>query len=116
VTATLFTDDNSAPSSGSFKLRIINASPDFGHLDAYVTAPGAGISGSPSVGNLAFQAASTYLSFPAGNYEIYFSVAGQQVISVDSGVLNFASGQIRTLVLADNFGSGFTTDLLADVN
>lgn len=113
---TLLTDDNSAPASGDLKLRIINASPDFGNLDAYVAAPGAGISGSPSVGNLAFQAASTYLTFPAGNYEVYFTIAGRQVISVDSGQFSFAAGQIRTFVLMDNFGSGFTSALLADLN
>jgi hypothetical protein len=113
----LLTDDNSAPTSGDFKLRIINASPDFGSLDAYITAPGAGISGAtPSVGNLAFQAGSSYQTLTAGSYEVYFSVAGQQVISVDSGQLTFSAGQIRTLVLLDNFGSGFTSALLADLN
>jgi hypothetical protein len=54
---TLLTDDNSAPASGDFNLRITNASPDFGNLDAYVTAPGAGISGAtPSVTSLASRA------------------------------------------------------------
>ncbi len=113
---TSLTDDNSAPTSGDLKLRIINASPEFGNLDAYVTAPGAGISGGPSVSNLAFQAASSYMTLPAGNYEVYFTIAGRQVISVDSGQFSFAAGQIRTLVLMDNFGSGFTSALLADLN
>lgn len=116
LTLTSLTDDNSAPTSGNLKLRIINASPDFGNLDAYVAAPGAGISGSPSVSNLAFQAASSYMTLPAGNYEVYFTVTGRQVISVDSGQFSFSSGQIRTLVLVDNFGSGYTSALLADLN
>ena len=117
LAATLFTDDNSAPASGNFKLRIINEAPNFGNLDAYVTAPGAGISGAtPNVSNLAFQSASSYVSLPAGNYEVYFSVAGQQVISVDAGQFTFTSGQIRTIVLADNFGTGYIADLLADLN
>lgn len=116
LTLTSLTDDNSAPTSGNLKLRIINASPDFGNLDAYVATPGAGISGSPSVSNLAFQAASSYMTLPAGNYEVYFTVTGRQVISVDSGQFSFSSGQIRTLVLVDNFGSGYTSALLADLN
>jgi hypothetical protein len=117
LSMSLLTDDNSTPATGNFKLRIINASPDFGNLDAYITAPGAGISGArPSVPNLAFQAASSYQTLPAGNYEVYFSVAGQQVISVDSGQFTFSSGQVRTLVLLDNFGSGFTSAFLADAN
>jgi hypothetical protein len=116
LTMSLLTDDNSAPASGSFKLRIINASPDFGNLDAYITAPGAGVTGSPSVSNLAFQGASPYQTLTAGSYEVYFTLAGQQVISVDSGPMTFSSGQVRTLVLLDNFGSGFTSALLADLN
>jgi hypothetical protein len=114
---TLLTDDNSAPASGNFKLRIVNASPDFGNLDAYVTAPGAGLTNAtPSVTSLGFQAASPYQSLTAGSYEVYFTIAGQQVIQVDSGQLTFSAGQIRTLVLLDNFGSGFTSAMLADLN
>lgn len=116
LTMSLLTDNNAAPSSGNFTLRIINASPDFGNLDAYVTAPGAGVTGSASVSNLAFQGASSYQTLTAGSYEVYFTLAGQQVISVDSGPMTFSSGQIRTLVLLDNFGSGFTSALIADLN
>jgi len=116
LTMSLLTDNNSAPSSGNFNLRIINASPDFGNLDAYITAPGAGLTGSASVSNLAFQGASSYQTLTAGSYEVYFTLAGQQVISVDSGPMTFSSGQIRTLVLLDNFGSGFTSALIADLN
>lgn len=116
LTMSLLTDDNSAPSSGNFKLRIVSASPDFGNLDAYITAPGAGITGSPNVSNLAFQGASSYQTLTAGSYEVYFTLAGQQVISADSGPMTFSSGQIRTLVLLDNFGSGFTSALMADLN
>lgn len=113
---TLLTDDNSAPAAGNFKLRIINAAPNFGNVDAYVGAPGLGATGTPALSNVAFQAASSYLSLPAGKYEVYFTKNGQQTIYVDSGQFAFASGQIRTLVLMDNFGGGFTSALLADLN
>jgi hypothetical protein len=113
---TLLTDDNSAPAAGKFKLRIINAAPNFENADAYVGAPGMGATGTPAVSKLAFQAASSYLTLPAGNYEVYFTRPGQQIIYVDSGQFTFASGQVRTLVLMDNFGGGFTSALLADLN
>ena len=117
LTIRLLTEDNSAPTSGDFKLRIFNASPEFGNVDVYITGPDEGIRGAtPSVSNLAFQAGSSYQSLTAGSYEVYFSVAGQGVISVDSGQLTFTAGQVRTLVLLDNFGSGFTSALLADLN
>src|SRR5579864_6723533 len=39
----VLTDDNSAPASGNFKLRIVNASPGTGTQDVYVVAPGTAI-------------------------------------------------------------------------
>ena len=109
-------DDNSAPSSGQMKLRVVNASPDVGNLDVYVVSPGKNLQGvSPTVSNLGFQSASTYQSLAAGNYEIYFTAVGQKTILIDSGALTFHAGQIRTVVALDATG-GYTSTTLADVN
>src|SRR5579871_5279981 len=67
VAAVTLTDDNSAPSSGQFKLRVIQASPALGTADVYVLAPGDSVSSaSASVTSLEFDAASNYLSLPVG--------------------------------------------------
>jgi hypothetical protein len=117
VGMTLITDDNSAPASGNFKLRIINASPDLGNFDAYIVAPGTDLASvSPGISNLAFQAPSGYQSLTAGNYEIYITLPNQKVISVDSGQLTFSAGQIRTVVILDNPGGGYSSALVADLN
>ena len=36
----VLTDDNSAPASGNFKIRVVNASPGLGPADVYIVAPG----------------------------------------------------------------------------
>jgi hypothetical protein len=116
LTPILLTDDNSAPSSGNLKLRLVNASPDVGNLDAYVVSPGAKIQNlTPTFSSLAFKSASNYQSLPAGSYEVYFTAAGQKTVLIDSGPLAFSAGQIRTLVALDSAG-GYTSSLLADVN
>lgn len=118
LTMSLLNDNNTAPSSGNVEVRIINASPDFGNADVYISAPGVGTSSGtgPSVGNLAFPAASSYQTLVAGAYEIYFTVAGQQDIAVDSGPLSLTGGQIQTLVLVGDATTGYTSTLVSDLN
>ena len=112
----LLTDDNTAPSSGSVKLRIVNASPDIGNVDVYIVAPGTNIqSKTPTISNLAFQAASSYQTLTAGTYEVFFTATGQKAVLIDTGALGFGSTAIRTLVAVDSSG-GFTSSLLLDLN
>lgn len=116
LAAIVLTDDNSAPSSGNMKLRIVNASPDFGNLDAYAVAPGSSIqSATPTISNLPFESASAYQGLAAGTYQVYFTLAGQKNVIVNSGTLNFTAGQIRTIVLLDS-ASGYTATVLPDLN
>lgn len=112
----LLTDDNTPPNSGQIKLRIVNASPDMGSVDVYVVAPGKGVqNATPTMSNLAFQAASGYQSLPAGSYELYFTPTGQkQPILIDTGAVSFSSGQIRTVVALDTT-TGFRSSTLADL-
>lgn len=116
LTPILLTDDNTPPNSGQMKLRIVNASPDVGNVDVYVVAPGKGVqNASPTVSNLAFMAASDYQPLAPGSYELYFTVASQKTVVIDSGAINFAAGQIRTVVALDKTG-GFGTSTLADLH
>src|SRR5215831_9571578 len=55
IALAVFTDDNTTPSSGDFRLRIIHASPTAGNLDIYVVSPPQPLSGlSPQFSNIAF--------------------------------------------------------------
>ena len=115
-TSMLLTDDNSAPTSGNFKLRIVNASPGMGAQDVYVVAAGDGIGGTPTVSNLGVGSASAYISLAAGDYDVIFADPGTVSIRLDSGKLTFAAGQVRTLLGLNNPVGAFEYTLLADAN
>jgi hypothetical protein len=54
--AVVLTDDNSAPSSGNIRIRVINASPSLGSADVYVVASGTSISGlNPTFSRISIQ-------------------------------------------------------------
>ena len=114
---TLYVDNNSVPASGNFNLRIINSAPGLGTVDVYVVAPGTDLhSVSPKVAGLAFQGASAYLPMSAGTYEVYFTLAGQKKVYIDSGRLAFSGTQVRTIVALNGATSGYTDAVLSDLN
>jgi uncharacterized protein DUF4397 len=113
VTSFLTTDDNSAPAAGQMKLRIVNLSPTAGAVDVFVTAPNADLAtATPTVANLAYQAASTYVAMPAGTYQVRFVPAGTApgsravAVTINVASLAVAAGAGRTIVAADNSSGG----------
>lgn len=113
----VFTDDNSAPASGNFKLRIVNAAPGLGPADVYIVAPATDLNSvSPNVTNLAFGSASGYQGVAAGSYEVILTPVGQKFSAVDTGSLAFSSGQVRTFVGLNSQSGGFSYTMLQDVN
>jgi len=117
IAALVLTDDNSAPSSGDFKLRLVNASPGLGPVDIYIVTPGTDLNTvSPTLSNLAFDAATSYQSLTAGNYEVVLTLVGQKFSAIDTGSLAFSSGQVRTFVALNSQSGGFSYAMLHDVN
>jgi hypothetical protein len=117
ITGVVFTDDNTAPSSGNLKLRIVNASPSLATADVYIVAPGTNISGvNPTISSLAFKAASSYQPLSAGNYEVLLTAPGQKSAYIDTGSLAFSASQIRTFVALNSRAGGFTYSVLSDLN
>jgi hypothetical protein len=109
-------DDNTAPASGDFKLRIVNSAPGLGPADVYVVTPATDLNTvSPTLSNLGFDSASGYQSLTAGSYEIVLTPAGQKFPAVDTGSLSFSSGQVRTFVGLNSQSGGFPTPC-PDVN
>jgi hypothetical protein len=110
-------DDNSAPASGDFKLRVINVSPNLGPADVYVVTPGTDLNTvSPTLSNLAFGSAASYQSLTAGSYEVVLTSVGQKQKAIDTGSLTLSSGQVRTLVGMNSQAGGFSYTMLQDVN
>jgi hypothetical protein len=117
ISAFVLTDDNSAPVSGNFKLRIVNSAPGLGPADVYIVAPATDLNTvSPTLSNLGFNSASGYQSLAAGTYEIVLTPVGQKFPAIDTGSLSFSSGQVRTLVGLNSQSGGFTDTILQDVN
>lgn len=113
----VLTDDNSAPASSDFKLRVVNASPSLGPADVYIVTPGTPLTTvSPTLTNLNFGAAAAYQSLAAGNYEIELTSVGQKFAVIDTGTVTFGSGQVRTLVGLNSQQGGFSYAMLQDVN
>jgi trimeric autotransporter adhesin len=115
--AVSFADDNSAPSSGNIKVRVINASPSLGTVDVYVVTSGTSISGlSPTFSSLAYQTASGYQMLAAGSYQVIFTQNGQQYSVYTSSPQSFSASQIRSVVVLDAQNGGFTAAILSDLN
>jgi uncharacterized protein DUF4397 len=111
------TDDNSAPFSGDFKLRIVNVAPGLGPADVYIVAAGTDLNTvSPTLSNVAFGSASGYQSVAAGSYEVVLTLVGEKFPAVDTGSLTFSGGQVRTFVGLNSQSNGFTYTMLQDVN
>jgi hypothetical protein len=115
-----FTDDNTAPTTGNAKVRIIHSAFTAGAIDVYVVPTGNGISGfNPQISNLTFQGASNYLSLSAAGYDVIMTVTGtQNVLNSLTATYTLTSGQIRTIVVLDaSFGGGpYQQMVLNDLN
>lgn len=112
----LTTDDNSPPSSGNAKLRVVSGAPFLGSVDVYVITAGANISSTtPTFSSLGFGSASSYVSLGSGSYQVEFTLPGQKFAYIDTGVISLSSGQIRTVV-GLNTANGYTAAILADLH
>jgi hypothetical protein len=114
----LLTDDNSAPTSGNFKLRIVNASPGMLTQDVYVVTDGTDISGvNATISGLGFGSSSDYNTLAAGDYDVIFTDPGTKFQNLNSGKLTFAAGAVRTLLGLNNPNAGgFEATVLTDSN
>jgi hypothetical protein len=115
-----YTDDNTAPTTGNAKVRIIHSSFSANAVDVYIVTQGNGIGGlSPSIANVVFQQATNYQVLASGSYAVIMTVAGtQNILNNLNFSLTLTAGQIRTLVIVDNSigGGAFGIVQLNDLN
>jgi hypothetical protein len=113
-----YTDDNTAPTTGNVKLRIIQAAPTVAAsgqgVDVYVVPTGQGIAGTnPQISSISYPNASSYLSLSAQSYDVVVTVRGtQNIINSLTGTYPLTAGQIRTLVILDAATGGGPYGLL----
>ena len=113
VAAALLTDNNTAPTSGNTSIRIIHASPTWNSsffpngMDVYVVAPLTNIVGlPPTVSALGYTKASSYISAPAGTYDVIATPPTIPAAEITGGPFTFNSGDVRTVVFVDAPGGG----------
>ncbi len=112
-------DDNSLPAAGSIKVRAVHGAPGVGNVDIYINPPGTDINDvDPTLTDVAFGQASGYLEVPAGFYQVIVTPTGTKTVAIDTGAIEFFSGEIRTAVAVDsqNFEGDPFIFLLLDRN
>ena len=113
VTNLVTTDANPIPIASQVEVRIVNMSPSAGAVDVFVTAPNADLSAAtPTAAGLAYQAASPYVIFAPGTYQVRAVPAGtlpaaratSVVVTLNNVAL--AGGTGRTVIITDRAAGG----------
>lgn len=110
------TDNEAAPTSGTAKLRVFNASAEAGVLDVYVTAPTATLpESSTTVSALGTERISAYNEISAGTYRVRITGTGDKTdLRLDLPSVVLADQQITTLVLTATPGGVLVHGLTID--
>lgn len=99
----VLTDNDSPPTSGDFKLRLMHASPSAGAVDVYLTAPGGSVVGTtPVLSNFQFgQVTQTYFDIAPGSYEVQVTPHGNPSSVVITKAFSPSAGSIYTAFALD---------------
>jgi len=113
-----FTDDNTTPTTGNARVRIIHMAPTASSVDVYIVPSGNDIAGlNPQISGLTYQNPSSYQQLSANTYDVVVTVTGQQVILIRD-TYTLTSQQVRTVVILDNANGGgpYSQIILNDLN
>jgi len=111
----LVLDDNTAtPDSGKSLLRVINAAPDAGAVDVYVTASGDSLADAVALQTAAAVGTlGSYVSVNSGSWRLRVTAAGSKTdVRLDVSGLNLDSEQVQTLVVTPGRGGVLVNALL----
>lgn len=117
----ILTDDNTAPASGMFKIRLINLAPSLNHsVDGYVVLSTTTtlMNVMPTASALPFPPAATATYYPltAGSWETIFTPVGaQSPFYSQPTAATFASGEIATVLLLEAGKGNYSEATLVDV-
>lgn len=109
VKASWLGENDTAPSSGTANLRVLNLAGDAGTLDVYITAPGVDLAGvgTPtfSVGATGSSPGTSFLAFTPGTYRVRVTAGGNKSdLRLDMPAVQLADQQIVTVLLTPTTG------------
>ena len=105
-TAVVLADDNLPGTTGTARIRFVNATPDIAAVDVLVNF-------AKQVTGLASNAASSYRELAEGTYTINFQPSGSQTIVLGLPAVALTAGRIYTLYLVGTAGQ-YVGTLTAD--
>ncbi|HET7600544.1 MAG TPA: DUF4397 domain-containing protein [Gemmatimonadales bacterium] len=103
----LLTEDTTSAASGTIKIRMVHLAPLGPAMDLYVTGASDDIAAlAPTIAGVTYKSASTYANPASGTVRLRVTEAGTKNVLVDSGSLNLTSGQVGSLIVFGNSGTG----------
>jgi hypothetical protein len=103
----VLTDDNTLPTAGNARIRVLHVAPSGATLDVYVTTPGASLDAAPpTVSSTSFKSVSAYMSMPIGTYQVRLVAAGTKTVEHDAGTFSFGAGEVHSIFVLDAPGGG----------
>lgn len=112
-------DDRTPPPDGKVKFRFVDATTASPNFDVYFASPNQNIIDLvPILTNVGWSDISDYMLLNLGSYEIRLTYAGTKDVFLNTGIIDYFPGQVRTYVLVDARGGGAPVSLLTlqDVN
>jgi len=106
-------DDRTPPPAERIRFRFVNASQGSPSFDVYFAGPNQEIEDLvPVLSDVDFNDVSDYITFEASTYEIRLAYAGTKDVFLNTGLLLFFAGQVRTYALIESPGGGLPYTLL----
>jgi hypothetical protein len=107
VTTAMLDDNAGAAASGQARLAVLNAAPDTGPVDVYLTAAGDSLdAAAPVASGVAVGTAAGHATVNAGTYRLRITAAGDKSqLRFDAPGLVLGSTQVATLVVTATAGS-----------
>ncbi len=111
ILSQVITDDTTTPSSGHFRIRIINLSPDTGPVDLYVTS-GAISSSGAIIPGATFGTLTGAAEVTNGSLAVTLTTSGTQDILFQSTAQNFSDNSTYTIVVLPSLGGKLVSAVL----
>lgn len=113
----LLADATSQPGGGRTQLRVAHVGPGIGAIDVYVTQPGLAIDQiGPNLSGISYAAATTYIQFSPGTYQVRITGSGTKVVLYDSGPITLSDNTSTDLIAYVRASGTLMNALMLDVN